>query len=103
MSLPDKTSGPAADAIVPGRSSQISHGDRPQIGPSDLEKVLSRHEDADAGVTIQVTTDPDVIGWDGPDDPENALNWPARKKWANVLMLSLITILTWVSRCPLRD
>lgn len=66
----------------------------------DLEKVMSKHEDGDVAVTVEVTNDPNVINWDGPDDPENPLNWPALKKWTNIAFLSAITFLTYV--CPSR-
>jgi multidrug resistance protein len=39
-------------------------------------------------------TDPNVIGWDGPDDPANPMSWPDKKKWMNVATLSVLTIIT---------
>ncbi|KAF1835385.1 MFS general substrate transporter [Decorospora gaudefroyi] len=38
--------------------------------------------------------DPNIIDFDGPDDPENPLNWPATKKWGMVSLISAITFLT---------
>lgn len=38
--------------------------------------------------------DPNSVGWDGPDDPANPQNWPASKKWANIIALSIMTVLT---------
>ncbi|PSN68463.1 rade putative MSF transporter [Corynespora cassiicola Philippines] len=35
--------------------------------------------------------EPELVDWDGPDDPENPQNWPARKKWLNVGVLAAIT------------
>lgn len=68
---------------------------------SDLEKVYSRHEDKDVAVEIVPTIDPNVVNWDGPDDPENPLNWPARQKWTNIGLLAIITTLTFVLYpCP---
>ena len=40
--------------------------------------------------------DPDVVDWDGPDDPENPLNWPARKKWTLIGILAMVTLVTYV-------
>lgn len=37
------------------------------------------------------TTDPDIIDWDGPDDPQNPKNWPSSKKWANIYVLAIVT------------
>lgn len=84
------------DAISSSRSSsEATHDDnRLTIEPGDLEKVMSKHEDADVAVTIQETNDPNVVNWDGPDDPEKPLNWPASKKWINIALISSITFLT---------
>ena len=68
----------------------------PLAGQGDLEKVMSRHEDKDVAVEVLPGTDPNVVGWDGPGDLENPLNWPARQKWINIGLLSLITTLTSV-------
>jgi MFS transporter, DHA1 family, multidrug resistance protein len=35
--------------------------------------------------------DPNLIEWDGPDDPENPMNWPASKKWIVTLALGMMT------------
>ncbi|KAK5996085.1 Efflux pump radE [Cladobotryum mycophilum] len=37
--------------------------------------------------------DPNAVNWDGPNDPENPLNWAPKKKWANIIALSVMTIL----------
>lgn len=38
--------------------------------------------------------DPNIIEWDGEDDPENPRNWPSRKKWTNAGLLSAMTLVT---------
>ncbi|RFU29644.1 hypothetical protein B7463_g6702, partial [Scytalidium lignicola] len=38
--------------------------------------------------------DPNVVDFEGPDDPDNAMNWPGRKKFLNILVVSLITLLS---------
>lgn len=40
--------------------------------------------------------DPNIVDWDGPDDPQNPMNWPDSKKWLNVAVLSILTIITSV-------
>ncbi|KAK3987503.1 fluconazole resistance protein 1 [Cladorrhinum sp. PSN332] len=35
-----------------------------------------------------------IVGWDSQDDPAMPLNWPTRKKWTIVGLLSVITFLT---------
>jgi multidrug resistance protein len=44
----------------------------------------------------QPEKDPNVVDWDGEDDPEMALNWSARRKWTYILMLASLTLLTCV-------
>lgn len=43
---------------------------------------------------INDSSDPNMIGWDGPDDPTNPMNWPEKKKWATILSISVMTLLT---------
>lgn len=52
--------------------------------------VLSEKQEMEATVR-----DPDIVDWDGPDDPENPLNWPRRKKVVATATISLITLLTY--------
>jgi hypothetical protein len=54
------------------------------MGEPELKKTDAVRDDYDSN----------AVGWDGPDDPENPQNWPAKRKWANVAALSIMTILT---------
>ena len=36
--------------------------------------------------------DANVVDWDGPDDPANPRNWPARLKMANVVCISAFSL-----------
>ncbi|CAG7943835.1 unnamed protein product [Penicillium salamii] len=38
--------------------------------------------------------DPNIVNWDGPDDPENPLNWTSKKKFGATMSIALITLLT---------
>lgn len=38
--------------------------------------------------------DPQIVGWDGPDDPENPLNWPESRKRINLILLSVLTVIS---------
>jgi multidrug resistance protein len=38
--------------------------------------------------------DPNIIDFDGPNDPENPMNWNTTKKWGMVALISAITFLT---------
>lgn len=39
--------------------------------------------------------DPNIVDWDGPDDPENPLNWTAKRKVTATASIALITFLTY--------
>jgi len=41
--------------------------------------------------------DPNIVDWDGPNDPENPLNWSSGLKWGIVATVSSITFITYVS------
>lgn len=46
--------------------------------------------------TVVVDTPHDdeyVIDFNGPDDPELAVNWPASRKWLNVFVLAVMTFI----------
>lgn len=38
--------------------------------------------------------DPNVVDWEGPDDPSNPMNWSSSKKIASIGLVSLITMLS---------
>ena len=38
--------------------------------------------------------DPNVVDWNGPDDPENPMNWPSSEELAARSMVSIITMLS---------
>jgi hypothetical protein len=62
----------------------------------DLEKghrpgSLSSEDDADE---IPEESNPNTVFWDGPDDPQNPMNWPVKKRWGTVIIVSAITFLT---------
>jgi len=46
--------------------------------------------------------DPNVVDWDGPNDPDMAMNWPPRKKWTMTFLLSTLTLLTYATHETLK-
>lgn len=48
----------------------------------------------DDEIEEEVEQDPNIVDFDGPDDPENPMNWKASKKWGMVALISAITFLT---------
>lgn len=41
--------------------------------------------------------DPNLVTWEGPDDPENPKNWKIGRKWAATLVVSSFTFISPVS------
>ncbi|KIX95020.1 uncharacterized protein Z520_09330 [Fonsecaea multimorphosa CBS 102226] len=83
------------ERITPSVSSSVGSRNKCPGDQGDVEKALEVLEEKDVKtITVEATADPDVVGWDGPNDPENPMNWPALKKWTNIGLLSFITLLT---------
>jgi multidrug resistance protein len=61
-------------------------------------QALSTHTDErtlSAGTPAQdEAREPNIVDWDGPDDPANPLNWPAKKKWSIIAALGAVTLIT---------
>jgi MFS transporter, DHA1 family, multidrug resistance protein len=64
----------------------------------DLEKGDGEDLGANQGRTQQdapakdvPAKDPNLIEWDGPDDPGNPMNWSRTKKWIITIVLGLMT------------
>lgn len=47
---------------------------------------------ANTRVAKEDEKDPNEVGWDGPDDPENPQNWSKKKKWYLTVLLSTATV-----------
>lgn len=47
--------------------------------------------------TSEGPKDANVVDWDGPDDPENPMNWSSAKKTANLAIVSAMTLLSYVA------
>ena len=84
-----------------------SHDDEKKLSESGKETDLEagRHSTSTADqktpeVQSAEPVDPNVVDWDGPDDQGNPINWPEKKKWGNIVVLSSITFLTYVATAP---
>lgn len=95
------------DADIPGNAGSIhqvpSHTPTPQ--PLEKPSALAKDKDVEKGemaefISSETETvdnsedDPNIVFWDGPDDPQNPMNWPHMKKWGAVCLVSAITFLT---------
>ena len=68
--------------------------EKPEAG--DLEENRIGTQDSSEGAQEETDRDPDVVDWDGADDPRNPMNWPESRKWINVAVISSITFITLV-------
>ncbi|KAF5019851.1 hypothetical protein F66182_8130 [Fusarium sp. NRRL 66182] len=70
------------------------------LTPSEKGSESAKRQDEEAAVSTDNTQDaaqsrdPNAVDWDGPDDPNNPMNWPATRKWTCIGALSLMTLLT---------
>jgi hypothetical protein len=61
----------------------------------DVEKAPGPESVASTGMPDEETEhDPNIVDFDGPDDPSNPMNWRFGKKWGMVFLISAITFLT---------
>lgn len=74
-----------------------------QAGQPQPAKVRS-HTDLEAGIprtndspTEDTPKDPNLITWNGPQDPENPKNWPNGAKWKNTWSVSLFVFISPIS------
>ncbi|MCJ1401580.1 hypothetical protein MMC11_004796 [Xylographa trunciseda] len=77
-------------------------GSRPSSLPSEaMEKPLNSLADLEASGDskngVDNEKDPNLVTWDGPDDPENPKNWPDKAKWKYTVGVSLFTFISPVS------
>ncbi|KAK3381948.1 major facilitator superfamily domain-containing protein [Podospora didyma] len=75
----------------------------PKFENSDLEAATIVANDSDRGSSAgkdaspnedTAQLGPNIIGWDGPNDPHNPMNWTDKKKWTNIAVLSFLTLVT---------
>ena len=83
----------------------LSEKDTQEIGGIELESSgdimpevrdgIEDQRDVEAGPKLEKSRttrsgrsarDPNLVSWDGPDDPENPKNWTTRRKWAATLV-----------------
>lgn len=70
-----------------------------EVDPStiDVEKGVEEQDHNAIEAKEEKATeprDPNIVDWDGPDDPTNPMNWPGRKKATAIGIVSAITFLS---------
>ena len=86
-SLKKETTADAEKGVGRDVSSISSENGAPSDG--DLEKGQPPTTEEE-----EELVDPNIVDWDGPEDPQNPQNWTKGKKWLNVGILSFLTLLT---------
>ncbi|KAF7546034.1 hypothetical protein G7Z17_g8717 [Cylindrodendrum hubeiense] len=72
---------------------------RPGTSSTPIPLADTETKDIEAGSTSvdldePAPQDPNIVGWDGPDDPANPQNWTSGKKAMTVALVSSITFVT---------
>lgn len=67
-------------------------------GSYDLEGGTQKFPAAKTDVESpsEEAADPNIVSWDGPNDPDNPVNWSSGLKWSNIALISAITFVTFV-------
>lgn len=63
-----------------------------EYGGDDPQEPSPKREDGLPPLKEVSSPDPNLVHWDGPDDPENPQNWPLRKKWGITILCVLLTV-----------
>lgn len=72
------------------------------VGSTGVEAEESDKHLSLAGTIInEPNSDPNVVDWDGPNDPENPLNWSSSKKNMHVIIVSLFSLAALVFHDPI--
>lgn len=99
----DNTAPTAFDSTAPTpRLSQENHTAMPTVEntpelPSPNGQVVDKDPEKDAvdAAPVKETQperDPNLVGWDGPDDPEDPQNMPLWRKWLVTMSMSFMTM-----------
>jgi hypothetical protein len=98
---------PTVPASAEGRDDQTTStinatwelGDDVEKGfelPSSTSQEMSLEEEMPKENVAAETPDPNIVDWDGPDDPKNPMNWSSFRKWTTIGLVSTITFVTYV-------
>ncbi len=69
------------------RAAQDSDSTAVELGLASMEKAELEAENL-------------LVDWDGPDDVASPVNWPARSRWAHIIMISILGLVTYAHPLP---
>ncbi|KAI9658888.1 MAG: hypothetical protein M1821_001848 [Bathelium mastoideum] len=94
---------PNVEAILDFEKQQLPISPEQTALNGDASRDLEKQE-ADASsktsarkeeiAIIDESQDSNIVDWDGPDDPQNPMNWTAGRRWGMIAVVSAITFLT---------
>ncbi|KAG9247369.1 MFS multidrug transporter-like protein [Calycina marina] len=72
------------------------------VVPENIDGIADNREDEnevrlEKSRASKSVTDPNLVSWDGPNDPMNPKNWSIGRKWAAILVVSAFTFISPVS------
>ena len=70
--------------------------DAPTRYDTDVERSSSERipEQEKSSAEGEVLGDPNIVDFDGPNDPENPLNWSVTRKTTSIVIVSLTALLS---------
>lgn len=77
-----------------GRSTLEDQRFQPAKNPDVENQTGLDNNSSDTATSEKTPKDPNIVDWDGPDDPANPLNWSSAKKLAAIGIVSLVTMLS---------
>jgi len=94
-----------SQAAIPHRESEMSgastlqkNEDEKSEDGKDRDVDLEKQGQNDHKDDGEEERDPNVVDWDGDDDPNNPMNWSSKRKWAIAVTMGLMTfVVTFAS------
>jgi DHA1 family multidrug resistance protein-like MFS transporter len=96
MSAPELAQSESTRQRFYDNDDDLEGGAFPETDSTDEEKDLERGDEEGDNAKAEAQKkkeekDLNLIEWDGPNDPENPMNWKTSKKWTITVMLGLMT------------
>lgn len=66
-----------------------------QVPRDSSRNILSPDDNVETQRQSEKVT-ADVLDWDGPDDPDNPMNWPSSKRIPHIVLIALIQLVSYV-------
>jgi hypothetical protein len=76
-------------AVNVDMANNIESTSRDTFPPTSTMAEKEKHEDSPQPPN-------DSLDLNVPDDPDMPLNWPKSKRWINIMIVSILTLLTYV-------